>query len=535
MSVDLKQYHAPVWNEPVIHQMGYPGRRGIVFPRMDQEITDQVGSVEGLIPSAVRRRRRPALPELSEPEVLYHYLRLSQQTLGMMGTSLFGTCTMKYNPQVNEALAWRPEVTQVHPLQPEDTLQGTLEIVHRMDLILRELSGMDQFVFQAGGGADAAYVNCCVARAYHASRGELEQRNEIITTIQTHPSSAATAAAAGFKVITLMLDEEGYPSLDALRAAVSNRTAALMVNNPDDMGVYNPHMKEWVEIVHDAGGLCFYDHANFNGVMSKIRASELGFDACMFMLHKTFGAPKSGVGGPAVGAYGCTSKLVPFLPAPIVDSDGERYFLDYDRPQSSGKVREFWGNAQVILKAYAWVRAMGAEGLSQASDISVLANNYMERGLLAIRGVTRSHPNANEPRLEMTRYSLETLKEETGVDIHDVQNRMTDFGIDPMWSSHEPWLIPEPFTPEAGEMYGKEALDRWIAVLSHISHEAYSNPEIVKSSPHNQSVHRLKSGATDDPAQRAMTWAAYLKKTGAARSQDKSPAATQVRCSTQQL
>ncbi|QTI91106.1 aminotransferase class V-fold PLP-dependent enzyme [Streptomyces sp. AgN23] len=240
--------------------------------------------------------------------MLYHYLRLSQQTLGMMGVSLFGTCTMKYNPQVNEAIAWRPEVTEAHPYQDDDTLQGTLEIVHRFDAILRELSGMDQFIFQAGGGADAAYTSCAVTRAYHASRGELEQRDEIITTIQTHPSNAATAATAGFKVIILMLDENGYPSLDALKAAVSDRTAALMVNNPDDMGVYNPEMREWVRVVHEAGGLCFYDSANFNGMMSKIRAREIGFDACMFMLHN-LGQRARGTEGlrldPRHGGGGC--------------------------------------------------------------------------------------------------------------------------------------------------------------------------------------------------------------------------------------
>lgn len=512
MSTPPKRYHAPVWNEPVILAMGYPGRRGVLFPQVDDEIRARVGAVEDLIPAAARRRDAPALPQLSEPEVLYHYLRLSQQTLGMMGISLFGTCTMKYNPQINEEAAWRPEITEVHPHQHEDTLQGTLEIVHGMDLILRELSGMDQFVFQAGGGAEAAYTHCSVTRAYHAARGELDQRDEIITTIQTHPCNPATAAAAGFKVITLMLDEHGYPSVDALKAAVSNRTAALMVNNPDDMGVYNPEMKGWVRIVHEAGGLCFWDSANFNAMMSKVRPREIGFDACMFMLHKTFGSPKSGVGGPAVGAYGCSAELAPFLPAPVVDFDGKQYRLDHDRPESVGKIREFWGNVPVILKAYAWVRAMGPEQIAQASDLSVLGNNYMEQGLLAIRGVTRSHPDAKAPRLEMTRYSLQTLKEETGVDVHDVQNRMTDFGVDAMWTSHEPWLIPEPFTPESGEMYGKEALDRWIAVLAQISDEAYSNPEIVKTAPHNQAIRRLKAGRTDDPNTRAMTWRAFRRK-----------------------
>src|SRR5581483_8065257 len=231
--------------------------------------------------------------------------------------------------------------------------------------------------------------------------GELGRRDEVITTIQAHPCNAATAAAAGFKVVTLMLGGEGYAPLDALEAAVSDRTAALMVNNPDDMGIYNPQIDEWVRIVHEAGGLCFYDHANFNGVMGRVRARDLGFDACMYMLHKTFGAPKGN--GPAVGALGCTADLARFLPAPVVVREGDRYRLDQDRPDSIGRVREFWGNVPQLVKAYGWARAMGAEGIRKAADLSVLANNYMEKRLLEIRGVTRSHPQLRVPRLEMTR------------------------------------------------------------------------------------------------------------------------------------
>ena len=354
---------------------------------------------------------------------------------------------------------------------------------------------MDAFVFQAGGGAHAAYTHAVITRAYHAARGELGQRDEIVTTIQAHPCNAATANAAGFKVVTLPLEENGYPSLDALKAAVSDRTASLMVNNPDDMGVYNPEIEQWVEVVHDAGGLCFYDHANFNGVMGRLKARELGFDACMYMLHKTFGAPKGG-GGPAVGAYGCTEELARFLPAPVVVRDGDGYRLDRDRPDSVGKVREFWGNVPQLVYAYAWSRAMGAEGIKQAADISVLANNYMETRLLAIRGVTKSQPHLTAPRLEMTRYSLETVERDTGINVFDVQNRMVDFGIDAFWLSHEPWLVPQPFTPEAGEMWSKEDIDEWIEVLAHVIEEAYTEPEIVRTAPHSQAVHRL---GTDRP------------------------------------
>ena len=501
----LRSYHAAAWDEPLVMQLGHPGRRGQVFPAPNRKAK----TADDLVPAAMRRTKPPELPELSEPEVQRHYLHLSQETLGMMGISLFGTCTMKYNARVSEDAA--RQLNEVHPLQPAETLQGILEALHGFDRILCELSGMDQFIFQAGGGADAAYTNCVLTRAYHQSRGELAQRNEIITSIQAHPCNAATAAAAGFKVITLMLEEDGYPSIEALRAAVSDRTAALLINNPDDMGLYNPNIKEWVRIVHEAGGLCFYDHANFNGVMGKIRARELGFDACMFMLHKTFGAPK---GGLAVGAYGVSRALAPFLPTPVVVKTAKGFRLDDNRPKSAGKIREFWGNVPQVLKAYAWVRAMGAEGISEGSDISVLANNYMDKKLAGIRGLTRSHPGRPGWRMEMTRWSLGKLKEDTGVGTVDVANRMADYGIDPYWMSHEPWIVPEPFTPEAGEMYSKEDIDTWIAVIAKISEEAYSNPGLVKSAPHHQPIAKIMGETLDDPAGWAMTWRAYRRKHG---------------------
>ncbi len=509
--IQPRQFRSATWEEPVVMEMGRPGRRGTMFAPHEAEVTDTVGDAARLIPAAMRRRKAPALPEMSEPDVLRHYLHLSQQTLGMMGISLFGTCTMKYNSRLAEAVVLRPEIAEMHPLQHEDTLQGVLAILHEFDLILRELSGMDQFVFQAAGGADAAYTHACVTRAWLASRGELGKRDEVITSIQAHPCNPATAATAGFKIITLPLEANGYPSLDALKAAVSDRTAALMINNPDDMGIYNPEITEWVRVVHEAGGLCFYDHANFNGVMGRLRARELGFDACMYMLHKTFGAPKGG-GGPAVGAYGCSAELAPFLPKPVVLREGERYRLDIDRPESLGKVREFLGNVPVVLKAYAWARAMGAEGIKEAADLSVLGNNYMENALLKIRGITRSNPDYDAWRMEMTRFSLGKLFEETGITAVDVQNRMVDYGIDAFWLSHEPWVVPQPFTPEAGEMYSKEDLDTWVAVLAAISEEAYSNPELVRSAPHNQAIHRIDAAPLEDADHWAMTWRAHLRK-----------------------
>lgn len=519
----LRRYRSAVWDEPLIMEMAVPGRRAQHFDEVEGPIRDLVGPLDGLLPSSLRRAAPPKLPELSEPDILRHYLHLSQETLGMMGISLFGTCTMKYNPRVNEALAALPEVAAIHPEQDPDTLQGMLEIIYRMDQCLRTLSGMDQFVFQPAGGADAAYTHAVVTRAYHAARGEGERRNQIITSIQSHPCNPATAATAGYEVVTLMLEENGFPSTDALRAAVSDRTAALMINNPDDMGIYNPEIGEWVDIVHRAGGLCFYDHANFNGVMSKIRARDLGFDACMFMLHKTFGVPKGG-GGPAVGAYGCSEALKPYLPGPIVTSDGEQYCVTQSGPTAAGKVREYWGNVHQVMKAYSWTRAMGEPGISEASDMSVLLNNYMEKELLKIRGISRSHPDVDGWRIEMTRFSLGQLYEETGVTAVDVQNRMVDYGIDAFWLSHEPWVVPQPFTPEAGEMWSKEDIDYWIAVLRRISDEAYSDPELVKTAPHNQAVHKLTADDLDQPDRWATTWRAYKRKREARQAAEASAA-----------
>ena len=512
-NITLRRFQAPIWDEPVIMEMGVPGRRGLHVPTAEAAVAAAVGGLDDLLPANVRRPTPPALPEMSEPDVLRHYIHLAQETLGMMGISLFGTCTMKYNPRVNERLAARPQLAQLHPDQPPETLQGLLEIVYRFDGLLRSLSGMDQFVFQAAGGADAAYLFTCLARAYHASRGELGQRNQIITSIQSHPCSPATADAAGFEVINLSLGENGYPSLEALKAAVSERTAALMINNPDDMGIYNPEIREWVRIVHEAGGLCFYDHANFNGVMTKIRARELGFDACMFMLHKTFGVPKGG-GGPAVGAFGCSEALIPFLPGPVVEKSDAGFALRDPGEHSIGKVREYFGNLQQVVKAYGWTRAMGFEGLSEAADISVILNNYMERELLKIRGVTRSHPGIDGWRLEMTRYSLQQLFEDTGITVADVQNRMVDYGVDAFWMAHEPWIVPHPFTPETGEMWSLEDVDYWIAVLAKVCEEAYSDPELVRTAPHNQAIQKVKGEDLDNPERWAMTWRAWQRKRG---------------------
>ena len=510
----LRRYHAPVYSEPIIMEMGHKGERGILIPSAEDEIEKVVGSADSYVPREMRRKELPALPEISQPQLLRHYLHLSQQTLGMEENIDIGqgTCTMKYSPKVNEQLVRSAEVTELHPYQDESTIQGILEVLYKFGQFLQEISGMDQFSFQPSGGGAATFTNACVFRAYHAEKGELEQRNEIITTIFSHPCDAATPATAGFKVITLMPDKNGYPDLDALKAACSEHTAGMMITNPEDTGIYNPRIEEYVKAVHAVGGLCFYDQANLNGIMGIARAREAGFDACHFNLHKTFSSPH-GCFGPATGAYGVREDLIKFLPTPIVMYENKkgRYYLKYDMPNSIGHTKEFFGNVEVVLRAYSWVMNMGAEGLLEASHMSVINLNYLAKLLMKIPGVVRYYAEGKY-RLDQTRFSWEKLKEETGVGTLDVQNRMVDFGITQHFTSHHPWVVPEPFTPEPCETYSKEDIEYWAAVLEQVSKEAYSNPELVKTAPHNQTIHKVRLEWLDDPKKWAMTWRAYKKK-----------------------
>ena len=509
----LRDYHAPRWNEPLIMEQSVPGERGICVPLAEPEVTDAVGDPHAFIPAGLRRTEAPALPEIAQHQALRHYLRLSQQTLGMdLGSDIGeGTCTMKYSPKLHEELIRSHKAADLHPLQDEDTLQGLLEIVYNCGEYLKAISGMEAITLQPGGGSHAVYTNACAMRAYFADKGELPQRNEMITTIFSHPCDAATPAVAGFKVITVMPDANGYPDLEAVKAAVSERTAGCMITNPEDTGIYNPRIDEYVEVIHDAGGLCFTDQANANGILGIARARDAGFDACHFNLHKTFSSPH-GCEGPATGAYLVADKLAPFLPVPLVGCDGTRYFLDYDRPLSIGRVRGFLGNWMGVIRAYAWIRNMGPDGLREVAEISVLNNNYLDRLLLGIRGVSRPYAEGHR-RLDQVRYSLEQLKEDTGVGTEAIRDRMIDFGIQSYWMSHHPWVVPEPFTPEPCETYSKADLDEWAAVIKKTSDEAYETPDTVTSAPHSQPIGQMRRlEALEDPKEWAFTWRAYQRK-----------------------
>jgi glycine cleavage system P protein (glycine dehydrogenase) subunit 2 len=516
--VTLRPFHQASWNEPILLELTSEGERGLAVPEVEEGIGSAVGDGVSRIPDGLRRSQPPGLPELSQPQVLRHYLRLTQETLGeAVNIHLgLGTCTMKYSPRVNEDLVRSARVADLHPEQDEDTVQGILEIVHRFERMLCEISGMDRFTFQPAGGSQAVYANARVIRAYHEARGE-NTRDEIVTTVYSHPCDAAGPATMGLKLVTLYPNERGLPDLEAVKAAVSERTAGLMITNPEDTGIFNPEIDRIVEIVHEAGGLCHYDQANANGILGVTRARDAGFDLCQFNLHKTFSSPHCSMGMPC-GASGVTGELARFLPAPTVELDGSRYVLDWNRPDSIGKLRAFHGVPATVLRAYAWVMSLGAEGLREVAEIAVLNNNYLAKKVAAIPGFEISYADSNtERRLEQVRYSLAKLAEDTGVTTLEVAARTSDFGVSQYFPSHEPWLVPEPMTLEPSESYSKEDLDTYTAVLAQISAEAYSDPEVIRSAPHRSTVHRLEHGWLDDPKRWALTWRAHQRKQAAGR------------------
>ncbi len=508
---ELRRFHQARWDEPIIFQLSRPGQRGVLVPQAEDDVIAAIAEEPGSLPAAVRRQRPPALPEISQLHVVRHYLRLSQENLGLdlnvdVGQ---GTCTMKYSPKVNDQLIRNHRLADVHPLQSVSTTQGVLEVYWRLEQLLKEISGMDRVSLQPGAGSAAIYANVSMVRAYHASRGEADQRDEVITTIFSHPSNAACAKTAGYKVITLYPDANGLPDFEALKAAVSERTAALLITNPEDTGIFNSRIKEFVDVVHDVGGLAVYDQANANGILGIVRARECGFDLSHFNLHKTFSTPHA-CGGPAAGACCVTEVLAPFLPGPTVEKGPEGYYLDDHRPQSIGKVRPFIGVTPNVVRAYAWIMSLGAEGLRKVAETAVLNNNYLHSLVTKIPGASAPY-SPGQRRIEQVRYSWEGLHADTGIHSEEIGVRAADFGVH-YWTSHHPYVVPEPFTLEPTESFSKDDLDEYAAILAHVASEARSDPNKVHAAPYNLPVHHIDGQSLDDPTTWAVTWRAYLKK-----------------------
>ena len=505
----LRKFHGASWDEQLVFEQSVPGERGILIPAAEDDLQALPG--EGVL-GEYARKKDPELPEINQMKVNRHYMRLSQETTCAVDLTLNiseGTCTMKYSPKVQEHLALTPQLNEIHPLQDPETMQGLLQIYYETEQYLKAISGLDAFTFQPGGGGQAIYTAGSLMRAYHRDMGNTE-KNEIVTTSFSHPVDSATPATNGFKVITLPPDDKGYPDLDALKAVVNEHTAGLFITNPEDTGLYNSHIKEYVDTVHAVGGLCFYDQANVNGMFGIARAREAGFDMCHFNLHKSFSAPH-GSYGPACGATGCRDFLEKYMPLPRVTFDGEKYGLDYDRDMSIGQVRSFLGNAGVVFKTFMWIRTLGPDGLRNAAICSVLNNNYMEKNLRETKGIKIFY-GEGKTRLEQVRYSWDTLKNDTGFGTDDVNNRIQDFGIPDYWLTHPPYITPEPMTLEPCESYSKEDMDEYIAVLREASREAYEEPEIYEKQPPFNAVVRVPQiPEVEKLEDLACTWRLYKK------------------------
>jgi glycine dehydrogenase subunit 2 len=504
-----RNYHQARWDEPIIFELSTPGERGLLLPDVESEVESiglpTLGSMERKVP--------PALPEMSQMRVLKHYLHLSQENIGADETVDIGqgTCTMKYSPKVNDRLALLPGFADIHPLQDESTVQGALEIIYKTEEMLKAISGMDRFCMHAGGGSQAILIITTIIRNWVDSQGLSGKKDEIITTLFSHPSNPACAALKGFKIITIFPDQYGRPDIKAMEAAVNERTAALLITNPEDTGIYNFRIKEFTKLVHDVGGLCSYDQANANAILGITRAREADFDLCFFNLHKTFSSPH-GCGGPGCGAVGVRENLVPFLPSPLVgyNEREDRYFFDYDNPSKTTKIKDFYGVLPAIVRAYAWIRTLGPDWLRETARVAVLNNNYLFKKITSLAGVSTPYA-PGEFRMEQVRYSLKKLKDETGIGISSVINRMFDYGMH-LWTSHEPWVVPEPFTIEPTESYSKKELDEYLAVLERVISECYETPDVVHDAPLNSAIHHTDHDILDDPRRWAITWRSYQKK-----------------------
>ncbi|MEG1972963.1 MAG: aminotransferase class V-fold PLP-dependent enzyme, partial [Oscillospiraceae bacterium] len=397
--------------------------------------------------------------------------------------------------KINEQLC--RQVSELHPLQDEDTVQGMLQIFYETDKYMQEISGMDKFTFQPGGGSQGLFCMASITKAYFDSVGS--KRDEFITTIYSHPSDSAAPTLKGYKIIFLQPDPvTGLPTMDAFKAACTEKTAGFIQANPEDTGLYNGHIKEFTDYAHKMGALCCYDQANGNAVLGVARAKEAGFDMCHFNLHKTFSTPH-GCGGPACGATGVRKGLEQFLPAPVVDFDGKRYFFNYELENKEfgvHKVRSFYGVAPVIFKTYCWIRSMGANGLYQVTKTAVLNNNYMYKRMLDIDGISAFYIDGNNQRVEQCRYTMEKIFNDTGVSTTDIQRRMMDFGMH-YWTSHHPFFLPEPITLEPTETPSKEDIDEYVDTLIYVFKECYENPEYVKSAPHNSTIHQVDESGMD--------------------------------------
>ncbi|MGE5592339.1 MAG: aminomethyl-transferring glycine dehydrogenase subunit GcvPB [Betaproteobacteria bacterium] len=465
---------------PLIFERSEAGRKAYSLPACDVPKKD----VTELLPGWALRKNPPALPEVSEVDLVRHYTKLSQRNHGVdVGFYPLGSCTMKYNPKVNEDAAALPGFTNLHPYEPEDLVQGALELMYELGRYLCEIGGMDEITLQPAAGAHGELTGLMIIKAYHESRGDGAKRTKVIVPDSAHGTNPASAAFCGYKVVEVKSGARGGVDLDSLRAVMSDEVAALMLTNPNTLGLFDENIVEIARIVHEAGGLLYYDGANMNAIMGIARPGDMGFDVLHFNLHKTFSTPHGG-GGPGSGPVAVKKALAPFLPIPVVDKKDGRFVLDYDRPRSIGKVKAFYGNFNVMVKAYAYIRALGAKGLREASENAVLNANYLMRKLAPYYHLPYDRHCKHEFVLSAA-YQLAS-----GVHTGDIAKMLLDYGFHAP-TVYFPLIVKEAIMVEPTETESKDTLDAFAAAMMEIARLAEANPEVLHSAPHKMVVGRL--------------------------------------------
>jgi glycine dehydrogenase subunit 2 len=486
------------WSEPLIIHRSAPGKLG-VFEH------DQTGKITDFgIPEDSARSSGPNLPSVTEIEVVRHFTRLSQQNYGVdLGIYPLGSCTMKYNPRLCERIASTLKLAHTHPLQDERTIQGTLRILYELSEFLAEIVGLPKVSLQPAAGAQGEFTGVLMMHAHHEQKGEGHTRTEIIVPDSAHGTNPASAATAGYGVVEVPSNHDGEVDIDALKSAVSHRTAGLMITNPNTLGLFERHITEIAGIVHDAGGLLYYDGANLNAILGRARPGDMGFDIVHINIHKTFSTPHGG-GGPGAGPVAVSPELARYLPKPTVEFDGKRYYFDHNRPLSIGKVRAYNGNIAVLVRAYAYILLLGRDGLRQVADSAVLNANYLARKISEIKGFSLPY-SPQRPRKHECVVSVAEITRQCGVSAIDVSKRLLDFGAHAP-TVNFPSIVPECLMIEPTETVSKQELDELVNAFRQISEEAYSNPDLVRSAPHNATVKRIDEARASHPKTMRLTW-----------------------------
>ena len=466
-------------NQPLIFELTREGRVGYSLPELDVPELD----LSGLLPEGFIREEAAELPEVSELDIMRHYTALSNRNHGIdSGFYPLGSCTMKYNPKINESVARYPGFANIHPLQDESTVQGAMELMYDLQEHLVEITGMDEVTLQPAAGAQGEWTALMMIRAFHEANGDFK-RTKVLVPDSAHGTNPASAAVAGFDSVTVKSNENGLVDLEDLKKHVGDDTAALMLTNPNTLGLFEEEILEMAEIVHGAGGKLYYDGANLNAIMSKVRPGDMGFDAVHLNLHKTFTGPHGG-GGPGSGPIGVKADLAKFLPKPVLVKKDDVYTFEYDRPQSIGRVKPFYGNFGINVRAYTYIRSMGPDGLKSISENAVLNANYMMRRLEPYFDLPYNRHCKHEFVLSGRR------QKKLGVRTLDMAKRLLDFGYHPP-TIYFPLNVEEGMMIEPTETESKETLDAFCDALIAIAKEVEENPEIVQNAPHTTVINRL--------------------------------------------